>query len=154
MVKLLILKDEQFKFNDILIDIHILRKLLVSNNLKVAINIMDDNRFFLTSLHQKDLLLSAKLILKDNNIKLNKISPKEYVITTALNRYTVPYLAKFNIINGILASILLFIMLWLVYTMPSSLFIKEIIWPAFKILYIIDAIILIIMTILHIKNKN
>lgn len=154
MVKLLILKDEQFKFNDILIDIYILRKLLISNNLKVTINVIDDNRFFLTGLHQKDLLLSAKLILKDNNIKLNKISPKEYVITTTSDSYTVPYLAKFNIINGIVAIIFLFIMFWLVYTLPSSQFIREIIWPAFKMLYIIDAIILIIMTILHIKNKN
>lgn len=154
MVKLLILKDEQFKFTDILIDIHILRKLLISNNLKVAINVIDDNRFFLTGLHRKDLLLSSKLILKDNNIKLNKISPKEYVITTTSDSYTVPYLTKFNIINGIVAIIFLFIMFWLVYTLPSSQFIKEIIWPTFKILYIIDATILIIMTAMHIKNKK
>ena len=154
MVKLLILKDEQFKFTDILIDIHILRKLLISNNLKVAINVIDDNRFFLTGLHRKDLLLSSKLILKDNNIRLNKISPKEYVITTTSDSYTVPYLTKFNIINGIVAIIFLFIMFWLVYTLPSSQFIKEIIWPTFKILYIIDATILIIMTAMHIKNKK
>ena len=154
MIKILVLKNEQFKFNDILIDIQVLRKLLVSNNLKVAINVIDDNRFFLTGLHRKDLLLSSKLILKDNNIKLNKISPKEYVITTTSDSYTVPYLTKFNIINGIVAIIFLFIMFWLVYTLPSSQFIKEIIWPAFKILYIIDATILIIMTAMHIKNKK
>ncbi len=154
MIKILVLKNEQFKFNDILIDIQVLRKLLVSNNLKVAINVMDNNKFFLTSLHRKDLLSAAKLILNDTNIKLKKLNSKEYIVIKDISDYTIPYIIKFNIINGIFAIIFLFIMFWLVYTLPSSQFIKEIIWPAFKILYIIDAIILIIMTILHIKNKN
>ena len=74
MIKILVLKNEQFKFNDILIDIQVLRKLLVSNNLKVAINVMDNNKFFLTSLHRKDLLSAAKLILNDTNIKLKKLN--------------------------------------------------------------------------------
>lgn len=154
MIKLLILKNEQFKFNDILIDIQILRKLLISNNLKVAINAIDNNKFFLTSLHKKDLLLAAKLILNDTNIRLKKLNSKEYMIIEDISDYTIPYIIKFNIINGVFAIIFLFIILWLIYTMPSSMVIKEMIWPAFKTLYIIDAIILIIMTVIHIKNKR
>ena len=154
MIKILVLKNEQFKFNDILIDIQVLRKLLVSNNLKVAINVMDNNKFFLTSLHRKDLLSAAKLILNDTNIKLKKLNSKEYIVIKNISDYTIPYIIKFNIINGIFAIIFLFIILWLIYTMPSSMVIKEMIWPAFKTLYIIDATILIIMTAMHIKNKK
>lgn len=154
MIKLLVLKNEQFKFSDILIDIHILKKLLISNNLKVAINVIDNNKFFLTGLHKKDLLSAAKLILNDTNIKLKKLNSKEYMIIEDISNYNIPYIIKFNIINGIFAIIFLFIILWLIYTMPSSMVIKKIIWPAFKILYIIDAIILIIMTAMHIKNKT
>ena len=74
MIKLLILKNEQFKFNDILIDIRVLRKLLISNNLKVAINVIDNNKSLVTS--SNDLFASNICNSVSNIINLSlKINP-------------------------------------------------------------------------------